>query len=206
MLKWLPKMYDTGFDKLDQILAQQAQILKNQETLVQEFKVQIAQLTDLVRQNGGKKKPGPILFVIAGEDQMADKIIFRVVLPEPSAADVTVRELIVTIDGEAQRLLIDAVCTEPWEFSGPQDAQVCISLTEIDEAGNRSETVSLTQQLTDTVAPPAPGTIGFEIVDEIHDDTIEISDAEVGSDVSTSDTVDDLDAESIDDSDEFSIG
>lgn len=219
MLKWLPKMYDTGFDKLEQILdqqsqvlTQQAQILQNQETLAQEIKAQVVKLINLVQSNGTKKKPGPILFIIAGEDQMADKILFRIVLPEPSAADVKTRELTVDIDGEVKHLLIDVEATEPWEFTGPQGAQVCVSLVDIDDAGNRSEPVSLTQQLTDNFAPPAPGAIGFEIVDEIHDDTVVIddstvvvSDEEVESDVTTPDTVDDLDADTIDDlEDEFS--
>ena len=235
MLKWLPKVYDTGFDKLEQILAQQAQILKNQETLAQEFKTQIAQLIALVQTNGTKKKPGPVLFIIAGEDPMADKILFRVVLPEPSAADVTTRELTVDIDGVTQVLTLCVNDVNPLEFSGAQGAQVCVSLVDIDDAGNRSAAASMMpQQLTDNFAPPAPGDLGFEIIGESVDDTIvisdedfkatsysdessdedfkatsysdESSDEEVESDISTSDTVDDLDTTSVDDSDEFSIG
>jgi hypothetical protein len=214
-------MYNTGFDKLEQILAQQAQILKNQETLAQEFKTQIAQLIALVQTNGTKKKPGPVLFIIAGEDPMADKILFRVVLPEPSAADVTTRELTVDIDGVTQVLTLCVNDTNPLEFSGAQGAQVCVSLVDIDDAGNRSAAASMMpQQLTDNFAPPAPGDLGFEIIGESPDDTIvisdedfkatsysdESSDEEVESDISTSDTVDDLDVEFVDDSDEFSIG
>ena len=209
MLKWLPKMYETGFDKLEkildqqsQILTQQAQILQNQETLAQEIKAQVVKLIDLVQSNGTKKKPGPILFIIAGEDQMADKIIFRVVLPNASAADVKTREITVDIDGEVLCWVTDVVGTTSYEFTGPQGAQVCVTLVDIDDAGNRSEPASLTQQLTDNFAPPAPGAIGFEFVNEIHDDTVVIdnstvvvSDAEVESDVTTPDTVDDLDEE-----------
>ena len=221
MLKWLPKMYDTGFGKLEQILdqqsqilTQQAQILQNQETLAQEIKAQVVKLIDLVQSNGTKKKPGPILFIIAGEDQMADKIIFRVVLPNASAADVKTREITVDIDGEVLCWVTDVVGTTSYEFTGPQGAQVCVTLVDIDDAGNRSEPASLTQQLTDNFAPPAPGAIGFEFVNEIHDhddtvviddSTVVVSDEEVESDVATPDTVDDLDADTIDDlEDEFS--
>ena len=221
MLKWLPKMYDTGFDKLEkildqqsQILTQQAQILQNQETLAQEIKAQVVKLIDLVQSNGTKKKPGPILFIIAGEDQMADKIIFRVVLPNASAADVKTREITVDIDGEVLCWVTDVVGTTSYEFTGPQGAQVCVTLVDIDDAGNRSEPASLTQQLTDNFAPPAPGAIGFEFVNEIHDhddtvviddSTVVVSDEEVESDVATPDAVDDLDADTIDDlEDEFS--
>ena len=221
MLKWLPKMYDTGFGKLEQILdqqsqilTQQAQILQNQETLAQEIKAQVVKLIDLVQSNGTKKKPGPILFIIAGEDQMADKIIFRVVLPNASAADVKTREITVDIDGEVLCWVTDVVGTTSYEFTGPQGAQVCVTLVDIDDAGNRSEPASLTQQLTDNFAPPAPGAIGFEFVNEIHDhddtvviddSTVVVSDEEVESDVTTPDTVDDLDADTIDDlEDEFS--
>ena len=221
MLKWLPKMYDTGFGKLEQILdqqsqilTQQAQILQNQETLAQEIKAQVVKLIDLVQSNGTKKKPGPILFIIAGEDQMADKIIFRVVLPNASAADVKTREITVDIDGEVLCWVTDVVGTTSYEFTGPQGAQVCVTLVDIDDAGNRSEPASLTQQLTDNFAPPAPGAIGFEFVNEIHDhddtvviddSTVVVSDEEVESDVATPDAVDDLDADTIDDlEDEFS--
>lgn len=220
MLKWLPKMYDTGFGKLEQILdqqsqilTQQAQILQNQETLAQEIKAQVVKLIDLVQSNGTKKKPGPILFIIAGEDQMADKIIFRVVLPNASAADVKTREITVDIDGEVLCWVTDVVGTTSYEFTGPQGAQVCVTLVDIDDAGNRSEPASLTQQLTDNFAPPAPGAIGFEFVNEIHDhddtvviddSTVVVSDEEVESDVTTPDTVDDLDADTIDDSEDES--
>jgi hypothetical protein len=214
-------MYDTGFGKLEQILdqqsqilTQQAQILQNQETLAQEIKAQVVKLIDLVQSNGTKKKPGPILFIIAGEDQMADKIIFRVVLPNASAADVKTREITVDIDGEVLCWVTDVVGTTSYEFTGPQGAQVCVTLVDIDDAGNRSEPASLTQQLTDNFAPPAPGAIGFEFVNEIHDhddtvviddSTVVVSDEEVESDVATPDTVDDLDADTIDDlEDEFS--
>lgn len=221
MLKWFPKMYETGFDKLEkildqqsQILTQQAQILQNQETLAQEIKAQVVKLINLVQSNGTKKKPGPILFIIAGEDQMTDKIIFRVVLPNASAADVKLRELTVDIDGQVTRWLIDVVnveATESYELTGPQGAQVCVTLVDIDDAGNRSEPASLTQQLTDNFAPPAPGAIGFEFVNEIHDhddtvviddSTVVVSDEEVESDVATPDTVDDLDADTIDDAED----
>ena len=220
MLKWLPKMYDTGFGKLEQILdqqsqilTQQAQILQNQETLAQEIKAQVVKLIDLVQSNGTKKKPGPILFIIAGEDQMADKIIFRVVLPNASAADVKTREITVDIDGEVLCWVTDVVGTTSYEFTGPQGAQVCVTLVDIDDAGNRSEPASLTQQLTDNFAPPAPGAIGFEFVNEIHDhddtvviddSTVVVSDEEVESDVATPDAVDDLDADTIDDSEDES--
>lgn len=220
MLKWLPKVYDTGFDKLEQILdqqsqvlTQQAQILQNQETLAQEIKAQVVKLIDLVQSNGTKKKPGPILFIIAGEDQMTDKIIFRVVLPNASADDVKTREITVDIGGEVLCWVTDVVGPTAYEFTGPQDAQVCVTLVDIDDAGNRSEPASLTQQLTDNFAPPAPGAIGLELVKEIHDyddtvviddSTVGVSDEEVESDVTTPDTVDDLDADTIDDSEDES--
>ena len=208
MLKWLPKVYNTGFDKLDQILDQQAQILKNQETLVQEFKVQIAQLIDLVQKNGTKKKPGPLLVIIAGEDQMADKILFRVVLPAPSAADVVTRELTVDINGTVQVLTLAVEDSNPLEFSGDQGAQVSVSLVDIDDFGNRSAATStMPQQLADNFAPPAPGDLGFELVGEILDDTIEISEEAAEPEISAVDTADDLDADTIDDSEaKFSIG
>ena len=144
---------------------------------------------------------------------MADKIIFRVVLPNASAADVKTREITVDIDGEVLCWVTDVVGTTSYEFTGPQGAQVCVTLVDIDDAGNRSEPASLTQQLTDNFAPPAPGAIGFEFVNEIHDhddtvviddSTVVVSDEEVESDVTTPDTVDDLDADTIDDSEDES--
>jgi len=156
--------------------------------------------------NHPRQKPGPLLVIIAGEDQMADKIMFRVVLPAPSAADVVTRELTVDINGTVQVLTLAVEDTNPLEFSGDQGAQVSVSLVDIDDFGNRSEAASMMpQQLADNFAPPAPGDLGFELVGEIADDIIEIAEGAAELETSTVDTVDDLD--DLDDSeDKLSIG
>jgi hypothetical protein len=139
---------------------------------------------------------------------MADKILFRVVLPAPSAADVVTRELTVDINGTVQVLTLAVEDSNPLEFSGDQGAQVSVSLVDIDDFGNRSAATStMPQQLADNFAPPAPGDLGFELVGEILDDTIEISEEAAEPEISAVDTADDLDADTIDDSeDKFSIG
>jgi len=90
---------------------------------------------------------------------------FRIVLPPPGASDVTARELAYQIgDGEQVIETLEASATELAGLSGNDNDQVVVSLTDIDDAGNRSEPREQTFTLTDTIAPPQPGEMGL-IVD-----------------------------------------
>lgn len=98
---------------------------------------------------------------------MADKILFQVVLPPKSAADVVRRELLVSFaDGTEDLIELAASDTVSETFKGDQDSEVTVSLVDIDDAGNRSEASVATFTLLDSVAPPAPGELGIQVTGE----------------------------------------
>jgi len=51
-------------------------------------------------------------------------------------------------------------------FECADNAEVFVSLVDIDDAGNRSAAREQTFTVTDTMAPPVPGTIGLEVTGE----------------------------------------
>ena len=89
-------------------------------------------------------------------------ISFKVLLPALTDSDVVNRELSVQVGDlppDVRVLLPDAV--EATDYSGPQDAPVRLSLTDIDDAGNRSEASTLDVVLADVFAPAKPGELAI---------------------------------------------
>jgi hypothetical protein len=106
-------------------------------------------------------KPGILTIVLTGEKSMST-ISFKVVLPALVDTDVVSRELSVKI-GEADAI-VQTVAKDVAEvdgFSGEQDVAVVLSLTDIDDAGNRSEVSTLEDKLIDTFAPAKPGELSL---------------------------------------------
>jgi hypothetical protein len=87
---------------------------------------------------------------------------FKLVGLTVSAPDVTVQELSVKI-GDADAV-VQSLAPEILEVAGFQaekNTTVAVSLTDIDEDGNRSEPRLQTFTVKDTMAPPMPGEIGL---------------------------------------------
>lgn len=152
--------------KLDQILANQQVLLENQKRLLRWSQLRFNRIDSLLYDLLLKSKPGKIYILVTGERAMA--ITFKVVLPPVSAPDVVKRELSVKI-GDADPIFTElaADATEVDELEGAQDAEVEVSLVDIDDAGNRSEASVATAVLADTFAPPKPGELGIELTGEI---------------------------------------
>lgn len=101
---------------------------------------------------------------------MASFFPFEVVLPPLATPhDVVSRELRVTVDGNdffQSSVAFDEakiVCPKV-----PQDAQVKLELTDVDDAGNRSVTPSVYAFVAiDTVPPATPGELGVNILGEV---------------------------------------
>lgn len=152
--------------KLDRIIRTQRILLANQRQLQQYVEYRFDRVDSLLYDLLLKSKPGKIQIFVTGENDMA--ITFKVVLPPVSAPDVVARELSVKI-GDAEpivtELAADAINVD--ELQGPQDAEVEVSLVDIDDAGNRSEPSVATAVLADTFAPPKPGELGIELTGEI---------------------------------------
>lgn len=91
---------------------------------------------------------------------------FSVLLPTPGATDVVKRELSVTIGEEPTQTKELTTETEVTGFSGADNAQVSLSLVDIDDAGNRSPERSQTFVLVDSLAPPQPGEMGIRVDSE----------------------------------------
>lgn len=160
----------TGKQKPDRVRILQKIMLKHQlalaRTLETRFNILNTRLCDLLLRLG----PGPVGLTILGEDTMADEILFRVTLPAISAPDVVRREISLSINGvDSAPLFIDALGTTATDtLRGPQNATVVVSLIDVDDAGNRSQASSGTFVLLDVVAPPAPGSLGIEVLGEEH--------------------------------------
>ena len=91
-------------------------------------------------------------------------INFKVLLPTllDLAGDVVTRELSVSVGEqppEIRSLPKDA--TEADGYGGPQDSMAIVTLTDIDDAGNRSLPSVLNVVLTDTFPPNQPGELGL---------------------------------------------
>jgi len=99
---------------------------------------------------------------------MADVLVYRVSV-DAAAGDVVERLLTVTVDGQE-----DAAAAKTFEPSAtdlgtvrvPQDAEVVLSLVDVDDVGNKSEPAVLSFTAKDTVPPPAPGGFGVALVGE----------------------------------------
>lgn len=98
---------------------------------------------------------------------MADTLTYVITAAAPVDGDVVQRELVTTVNGEV-------VSTTVWAGSAvdlgvvavPQEATVELTLTDIDDAGNRSEPAVATFVAADTIPPAAPGGIGVTLVGE----------------------------------------
>jgi hypothetical protein len=154
--------------KLNKILANQEKILANQEEMKREARLRFDTIDAVLRDILLRcSNPGLLRISITGEDPMADKILFQVVLPPKSAPDVVRRELTVSFaDGSQDVIELSADATSSDTLKGDQDSEISVSLVDIDDAGNRSEPSLAAFELLDTVAPPAPGELGLSIVGE----------------------------------------
>lgn len=110
--------------------------------------------------------PGKVTLEILdeGEDHM---LTFRLLLPQPGAADVVSRELTVSVGGgDPQVVSLGGDELASAEMSGDDGAAVVGSLVDVDDAGNRSPAREFSFVLADTIAPPQPGEVGVEVTGE----------------------------------------
>jgi hypothetical protein len=111
------------------------------------------------------RKPGLVYVLVTSEE--SGMLKFKVKLSPPGAADVVGRELTVKVgDAEATTVTLAGDATESAEMTGADNAVVSGSLTDVDDAGNRSESRLFEGTLTDTIAPPQPGELAIEITGE----------------------------------------
>jgi hypothetical protein len=82
-------------------------------------------------------------------------------------ADVTGRQLTVVVNGEVLSTIeLAGSATDLGEIKVEQNANVALSLVDIDDAGNRSQAAVLDFVATDTIPPAQPGLFGVTLARE----------------------------------------
>lgn len=113
--------------------------------------------------------PAPVgLFVNQIEgNSMADMLTYEIVVAAPAVSDVVSREVTVVVDGQYSEPVSHApTAVNLGQITVPQDAEVIVSVTDVDDAGNRSEPATLVFTAIDTVPPPVPGGVSVVLVGE----------------------------------------
>lgn len=94
-------------------------------------------------------------------------LVYAVSAGAPVDFDVVGRELSLVIDGTpVSTVEFAADATDLGEIKAPQNSAVVLTLTDIDDAGNRSQPAVVEFQATDTIPPAQPGTFGVTVVRE----------------------------------------
>ena len=92
---------------------------------------------------------------------------YNVSVAYPVDADVVSRILIVTVNGVDQPAnVLAGTATDLGAIEVPQGALVVLSLTDVDDAGNKSQPATLEFTAEDTLAPAQPGGFAVTLVSE----------------------------------------
>jgi hypothetical protein len=125
-------------------------------------------LVQLLCFDSGKILPQPSLFLKQlGRDQMVDTLTYVVTANAPTDADVVQRELIVTINGEVKATTVfPGSAVDLGVVTAPQDADVKLTLIDVDDVGNKSLPAEFYFTAVDTIPPNAPGGFTVTLVGE----------------------------------------
>jgi hypothetical protein len=127
-------------------------------------------LAFLVRQRMDKRPAAPVLLGVVqfrSDEYMADVLSYTVTAALPVDADVVSRTLTIVVNGENMGTVdVPVDSTELHVFSAPQDAEVTLTLVDMDDAGNKSEPAVYLFVATDTIAPAQPGGLGVTLTGE----------------------------------------
>lgn len=95
-------------------------------------------------------------------------LVYSVTAAPSIDPDVVARQLTVIVNGEASGAPADfpPEATSFGEIIVPQDAQVIVTLVDIDDAGNVSEPAVFEFTAADTIPPAKPGEFGVTLVRE----------------------------------------
>jgi hypothetical protein len=124
----------------------------------------------LVLRSTYRKPAAPVLLGVVqlrSDESMADVLSYTVTAALPVDADVVSRLLTITVNGEdmgTAEVPVDS--TELSVFSAPQDADVTLTLVDVDDAGNKSEPAVYSFVAADTLAPAQPGGLGVTLTGE----------------------------------------
>ena len=98
---------------------------------------------------------------------MADVLTYRVSAAAPVDADVVSRVVTLKINGEEKgSRTFEGPVTDLGTVTAPQNAEVELSLVDVDDAGNVSEPATYSFTAVDTLPPAAPGAFNVTLVSE----------------------------------------
>jgi hypothetical protein len=98
---------------------------------------------------------------------MADVLTYRVSAAAPVDADVVSRVVTLKINGEDKGArTFEGAVTDLGTVTAPQDAEVELSLVDVDDAGNMSQPATYTFTAVDTLPPAVPGAFNVTLVSE----------------------------------------
>ena len=97
-------------------------------------------------------------------------LIYEVSLSGSSSPDVVKRLLKVSVDGLETVAEVDTISTKFQLAPVKDDANITVSIKEVDDAGNESDWASVSFVAKDTLPPDTPGAPTITLVREIPDD------------------------------------
>jgi len=112
--------------------------------------------------------PVGLKVVLLKGETMANVLTYSVSAAAPVDGDVVARLLTFVVNGEYQGVTeLPATAAGVLKtFSVPQDAEVVLTLVDVDDAGNKSEPAVLTFVALDTIPPAQPGSFGVTLLSE----------------------------------------
>jgi hypothetical protein len=114
------------------------------------------------------RRPHAVRLMLVRKETERMALVYSVTAAPSLDADVVARQMAVIINGEASGMPTDfpPETTSFGEIIVPQDAQVVVTLVDIDDAGNVSEPAVLEFTAIDTIPPAKPGEFGVTLVRE----------------------------------------
>lgn len=120
---------------------------------------------ELRRDSQWRRQPRFRSITLMREVDMA--LVYSVSAASPTATDVVERRLTVEYPGsEPVTKTYGPNDTTLGEITVPQDAEVTLTLIDVDDVGNTSEPAVATFTAVDTIAPAKPGELGVTLVRE----------------------------------------
>lgn len=98
---------------------------------------------------------------------MADNMVYGITAGSAGASDVVERRLTITVNGEVvENRTYAGDIIDLGELKVTEDADVSLTLVDVDNAGNVSPPAIHIFKATDNIAPPVPGSFGVSALRE----------------------------------------
>jgi len=128
---------------------------------------EIATLTSAIRGLAMSHRKPLVCVRLSFMEPTSMALVYSVSAGPAVDADVTGRQLTVVVNGEVLSTVeLAGSATDLGEVKVEQNANVTLSLVDIDDAGNRSQAAVLDFVATDTIPPAQPGSLGVTLARE----------------------------------------